>query len=78
MEIGEELTRSRSGATWASDLEPWERLTEHGLHLFGHRWAFCVLANTGAGIRSNEMRCKDADELFDESIGLFGALDMEG
>ena len=66
----EELMRHRSGGVWATDLEPWTELVEHGRGLFGERWAFCVLANAGAGVRSKEMQCKEARDLFDRGVPL--------
>ena len=64
----EELTQNRTTTVWASELEPWIDLSEHGRQLFGERWAFCVLANMAAAIRSKEAQCKEANDLFDKNI----------
>ena len=64
----EELIQNRTGAAWASELEPWIDLSEYGRQLFGERWAFCLLANVAAAIRSKEAQCKEANDLFDRSV----------
>ena len=68
--LSDELAANLSGAVWATDLDPWSRLIEHGCRSFGDRWAFLVLANAAAAIRSKDARCMDADELFDDNIGV--------
>ena len=68
VELSEELVQTQSRLTWASDLEPWILLTEHGRRLFGDRWAFSVLANAAAGIRDHRARCGEAGDLFDEAV----------
>ena len=45
-------------------------LVESGRSLFGDRWAFCVLANTAAGIRSKEETCEDASMLSAQNVAL--------
>ena len=54
------LRDSISTSRWATSLEPWIELTECGRSLFGDRWAFYVLACSGAGILSSSERCEEA------------------
>ena len=54
--------------TWASELTPWETLSECGRELFGNRWAFCVLASAAAGIVSREKQAQQTGELFNASV----------
>ncbi len=67
--LGLELSKI-SAADWATSIAPWDQLVEGGKKLFGNRWAFYVLANASAGIRSKVEKCADASELHDESLGL--------
>ncbi len=60
----------RATADWATQLEPWDRLVETGRGLFGERWAFYVLANISAGIRSKTETCDQASDLHDSAVSL--------
>jgi hypothetical protein len=57
----------RSAAEWATDLGPWSRIVECGRGIWGDQWAFYCLSNLSAGIRSNQERWKEADELLDHT-----------
>ena len=65
-----ELFGSGSAVAWTSSLAYWEKLGEYGRQLFGDRWAFCVLANSAAGVRSREDQCEEASDLFDTSVAV--------
>ncbi len=57
-------------ADWATELNHWDQLIEAARRRFGERWAFCILANTAAGIRSKTERGEHAKDLFDKKISL--------
>lgn len=63
-----ELSEKVATKTWATNLAPWENLTEYGRRQFGDRWIFCELASLAAGIRSRQERCSDAANLFDVDV----------
>lgn len=63
-----ELLKETSGNAWATTIQPWTNLCEKGRELFGERWAFCLLANASAGIRSSEEKCDDANALFNNDV----------
>ena len=62
------LAGSIPAETWASELTPWEQLTERGRELFGERWAFRILASIAAGILSTGEQCSEASDLFDLDV----------
>ena len=74
--VGELVGRSRRlrdsipTSGWATSLEPWIELTECGRDLFGDRWAFYVLASSGAGILSSGERCEEARDLHDGDVSV--------
>ena len=63
-----DLSGNMSTDAWSSQLKPWEDLTEYGRQIFGSRWAFCVLANLAAGIRSKQEQCVHAGNPFEEDV----------
>lgn len=56
---------SRTALEWASELTPWDNLTEASRRLFGEQWCNFHLANISSGIKSSKETCTDCDELFD-------------
>ena len=70
IEASKELADSVSSEAWASELAPWEQLTERGRELFGERWAFRILAGLAAGILSRGEQCSEAVDLFDLDVPL--------
>lgn len=60
----------RATADWATQLDPWESLVQRGRELFGDRWAFYILANVSAGIKSKTETCEHAAELHDSTVPL--------
>jgi hypothetical protein len=56
---------NKTAAQWATELEPWDRVVETARSLFGDRWAFYLLANSAAGIKSKTEKCVDCPDLFD-------------
>jgi hypothetical protein len=57
----------RSALEWATDLASWERIVESSRSLWGERWKHFRLANVGAGIRSEEIVCREYPDLLDHS-----------
>ena len=55
---------------WATTLEPWKSLVSVGRRNFGEQWAWFVLANTAAGIKSSTVKGTGARHLFDEAVDL--------
>ena len=51
--------------TWATALEPWDRLVESLRSSFGDVWAAYQLANVAAGIRSREETGQGGADIFD-------------
>lgn len=58
---------SRTALEWASELSPWDSLTEASRSLFGEHWCNFHLANVSSGIRSSKETCADCDELLDDA-----------
>ena len=69
VDLGLKLTE-RSAMDWATQISPWDELVEGGRRLFGNQWAFCLLANASAGIRSKDDTCENASELHDDTVPL--------
>jgi hypothetical protein len=60
----------RTGAEWATSLEPWDHIVEIGRSCWGDRWAFFELANVASGIHSTSERCSDFSRLLDHGRSL--------
>jgi hypothetical protein len=69
LELGRRLSEL-SGEEWATKLQPWNELVEHSRGQFGDRWAFAILANTAAGIRSKDETYDEASQLLDRNVPL--------
>ena len=65
-----DLSREYSTLDWSTTLEPWKKLTSKGRRDFGDRWAWLVIANIAAAIRSSSEKGAVAASLFDESVDL--------
>lgn len=61
---------NKTGAEWATEIGPWERLVEAGREYWGDRWAFFCLADLAAGIRSTSERYLNFADLLDHSLSL--------
>jgi hypothetical protein len=61
---------SRFARTWATEIAPWDRVTECMRAEWGERWAAFQLANFAAGIRAPSEQCGDASALCDKGVPL--------
>jgi len=55
---------------WKTEIAPWNELVECGRRLFGDQWAFLLLANAAASIRSKQESCTESSTLFDQNDSL--------
>jgi hypothetical protein len=62
----------RSTSEWATSLEPWSTMVEHGRQTFGDCWALYRIAAISAGIRSTTPLPEDCAELVEDGINLCG------
>lgn len=65
-----DLSREYSTLEWSTTLEPWKKLISKGRGDFGDRWAWLVIANIAAAIRSSNEKGAVGAHLFDESVDL--------
>lgn len=60
----------RTAMEWASELTCWDKIVEISRSLWGERWIHFGLANVAAGIKSDEVTCKDYQDLLDHEKSL--------
>lgn len=57
----------RLAAEWATELSPWNTVIEAARSRWGEKWAFTLLANVAAGIRSKSERCSEYSNLLNHN-----------
>ena len=62
-----EKESKRPAIEWATEIAPWESVIEAGRSMWGEQWAFMLLADVAAGIRSTAERCSECPDLLDHS-----------
>lgn len=60
----------RTALEWASELTSWDKIVQTSRSLWGERWIHFRLANLAASIKSDEVTCKDYQDLLDHEQSL--------
>jgi hypothetical protein len=58
---------NRNAADWATDLAGWENIVEKSRSLWGERLKHFLFANLAAGIKSEDVTCKEYTDLLDHT-----------
>ena len=64
------IESNRTASEWATELTPWDNITEKSRSIWGDKWAHFYLANISAGIKSSKETCVEFPDLLDHSKSL--------
>jgi hypothetical protein len=70
IKAAEEEVVSRTAMEWSTELISWDKIVETSRALWGERWIHFRLANLAASIKSDEVTCKEYQNLLDHEQSL--------